>query len=226
MSEVLENIVWHTLIGPQAHFAEGSGSVRRYARGFSPVVAFEDQSNPKFELLSQFCSVGESFYCEGWTGTPPDNWNIDVDSLMVKMIYQGSRPPDVELDDMVSLRPDHAERAVELAKLTNPGPFGLRTMELGEYFAYFDRDKLISMTGERFQAGHYREVSGVCTHPDYQGRGLARNLMNEVLRRQLDRGQVPFLHVMSANEIARSLYLKMGFSVYHERTVRIVTRIH
>lgn len=225
MAHVFDNIVWNTLTGPHAQFAEGSGSARRYARGFSPIVGFEDPQCPDFENLSTFCDVGESFYCEGWIGSPPANWTIDVDSLMVKMVYEGTRPYDSEPDSMVDLMPQHAQRAVDLAKLTNPGPFGLRTMELGDYFAYFDNDNLISMSGERFYAGNFREVSGVCTHPDYQGRGLARKLMNEVLRRQLDRGELPFLHVMSANSVARNLYEKIGFRVYHERAVRVISRI-
>jgi hypothetical protein len=31
-----------------------------------------------------------------------------------------------------------------------------------------------AMAGERMHAGSWREVSAVCTHPDYLGRGLAR----------------------------------------------------
>jgi hypothetical protein len=33
------------------------------------------------------------------------------------------------------------------------------------------------MTGERLGAGRLREVSAVCTHPDFQGRGLWPRLM-------------------------------------------------
>ena len=73
-------------------------------------------------------------------------------------------------------------------------------------------------------AGVLREVSGVCTHPDHQGRGYARLLMNKVIARQLHRAQIPFLHVMSANERARELYERLGFRDYRETVVRVIAR--
>lgn len=222
---MLENVVWNSLTGPHARFASGAGPVRRYAKGFSAIVGFADQQNPNFEELDKWCDVGEAFYCEGVTAPVPPNWNVEVDSFMFKMVWDGSEIPLSEAEDAVTLGPEHAERAVELAKLTNPGPFGLRTIELGDYYGYFDGDRLISMAGERFEAGIYREISGVCTHPDYQGRGLARKLMTRLLRLELERGQTPFLHVMSHNEGARHLYRKLGFVDYHETPVRLMTRV-
>ena len=69
-----------------------------------------------------------------------------------------------------------------------------------------------------------REVSGICTHPDAQGRGLARRLTAKLIRRQLLRGEMPFLHVMRANEGARALYRRMGFVDYRESVVRVIRR--
>jgi ribosomal protein S18 acetylase RimI-like enzyme len=122
------------------------------------------------------------------------------------------------------LGPGDAAKALELAILTNPGPFGLRTIELGEYFGIFEGERLVAMAGERMHAGEFREVSGICTHPDHQGRGYAGRLTAKVLQRQLARGQVPFLHVMSANTGARALYEKMGFRLYRETVVRVIAR--
>ena len=141
------------------------------------------------------------------------------------MVFEGGRPVGEEPKDIVKLGSDHARAALELAELTHPGPFGLRTMELGDYFGFYDESRLVAMAGERMFAGTYREVSGVCTHPDYQGRGLARQLINELLRNELDRGEIPILHVMSANTVARELYSRIGFCEYHERTVRVISRM-
>jgi len=55
------------------------------------------------------------------------------------------------------------------------------------------------MAGERFQAGALREISGVCTHPDFQGRGFARRLMLKLIRHQMHRGETPVLHVIRDN---------------------------
>jgi predicted GNAT family acetyltransferase len=101
----------------------------------------------------------------------------------------------------------------------------LRTVELGEYWGYFDGPRLIAMAGERFIAGSMREISGVCTCPDHQGRGLARRLMLKLIHREMGRGETPFLHVMSHNTTARGLYERMGFREYKEVVVRVVSRL-
>lgn len=94
--------------------------------------------------------------------------------------------------------------ALELATLTHPGPFGPRTLEPGEYFGPFAGPRLIAMAGERMQAGSFREISGVCTDPEFQGRDHARRLMVKPIRRQLLRGQTPFLPVMRDNVAAHA----------------------
>jgi len=113
---------------------------------------------------------------------------------------------------------------LELADLTRPGPFGLRTIELGEYFGCFEAERLVAMAGERMHAGKLREISGVSTHPDFQGRGLARRLMVKLIRRQMQREELPFLHVMSDNKNAHRLYERMGFRDYRESLVRVISQ--
>ncbi len=48
--------------------------------------------------------------------------------------------------------------------------------------------------------------------------------MAKLVRRQMQRGETPFLHVMSANATARRLYARMGFADYREVVVRVVSR--
>lgn len=222
---LLDNAVWNSLNGHQAHFASGTGGVRRYASGFSPILGFADQKNPDLPSLDAICEPGESFYTDGWSGPIPNGWMLEAESTMFKMVWDGRVPPEDRASDAVPLGPKHAEQAVELALLTNPGPFGLRTIELGDYFGYFEDGQLIAMAGERMWAGDYREISGVCTHPEHQGRGLARKLMDKLIKVELDRGQIPFLHVMSANTLARGLYNRIGFFEYLESPVRVIRRI-
>jgi ribosomal protein S18 acetylase RimI-like enzyme len=224
MLELLDNITWHALSGAQARFAAGAGAVRRYAPGFSPILGFADQSRPDFAALAPICLPDEHFYCEGWSGAAPSGWQIEAESTMFKMVYQGAMPDSDPAPDARPLGPEHAAPAMELATLTRPGPFGLRTLELGEYFGYFEGPRLIAMAGERMQAQSLREISGVCTHPQYQGGGLARRLMNKLIRRELLRGETPFLHVMRDNSTARALYERMGFGNYREIVVRVISR--
>jgi GNAT superfamily N-acetyltransferase len=224
MKRLLDNITWHTLAGPHAQFAAGTADARRYATGFSPIAGFADAARPNFAALAGYCEPGEHLYCDGWSGAAPPGWHIDEESTMFKMVREAESPPRDEAPEAIRLGHKHAPLALELARLTRPGPFGLRTIELGEYFGCFDGERLIAMAGERMFAGRLREVSGVCTHPDFQGRGLARRLVDKLVRRQMQRGEVPFLHVMRANENARRLYERMGFRVYRESVVRVVSR--
>jgi ribosomal protein S18 acetylase RimI-like enzyme len=225
MAHLLDNIMWNCLAGPHAPFATGDGAVRRYAPGFSPIVGCEDAQHPDFAALATYCNPGDSFYIDIWSGPVPPGWRVDREARMWKMIWDAPAPTDDAAPDAVALRPEHAPLAVELARLTNPGPFGIRTPELGEYFGFFDGDRLIAMAGERLCAGDLQEISGICTHPDFQGRGLARKLTLKLVHRELRRGKTPVLHVLSHNAPAHGLYEKMGFRNYLETVVRVVTRV-
>lgn len=230
MSQLLDNIFWHSLSGAHACYASGEGKARRYAQGFSPILGFEDAERPDFNALLPYCDRGEHFYCADWQGTAPEGWQIHVEKTMFRMHWAGAMPAAVEDKNeenfvLRTLNQEDAAQALELAILTNPGPFGLSTIELGEYHGYFIGERLIAMAGERSYAPPYREVSGVCTHPDFQGQGLARRLMHKIIRRQLLADEIPFLHVMSHNTAAHELYLRMGFKDYCETAVRVVSRI-
>jgi ribosomal protein S18 acetylase RimI-like enzyme len=225
MKSPLDNIMWNCLSGPHAKFATGAGAVRRYAPGFSPIVGCMEPSQPDFATLAEHCEPGESFYLDIWSGAAPSGWRIEKEARMFKMVWDAPAPAEDAAPDAVLLKPEHYSQALELAKLTNPGPFGPRTPELGEYFGYFENGRLIAMAGERMCAGDFHEVSGICTHPDFQGRGLARKLTLKVIRRQMQRGKTTFLHVMAHNAPARALYEKMGFRNYLETTVRVAARV-
>ena len=224
MTGLLDNIVWHTLVGPHARFAAGSGGARRYARGFSPIVGFATPEDPDFDALGAVCNADEHFYCDAWSGKAPPFWQIESETTMFKMVWESPSVPPDEADDALPLGPDQADAAMALAALTRPGPFGPRTIELGEYFGIFDGGRLVAMAGERMHAADLREISGVCTHPDFQGRGHARRLMTKLMHRQRRRGETPFLHVMRDNAGARTLYARMGFRDVRESVVRVISQ--
>jgi len=225
MLDLLDNITWHSLSGPHARFSAGGAAARRYARGFSPILGFADPVRPDFDALRAHCDVGESFYTDGWAGTPPRDWSVKVETTMFKMVWDAPMPREDPAADAMPLGEPHAAQAVALAQLTHPGPFALRTIELGEYFGYLEDGRLVAMAGERMQGGAFHEISGVCTHPDQQGRGFARRLMLKLVGRQMRRGKTPFLHVMRDNARARELYQRMGFREYRESVVRVIERM-
>ena len=224
MNTLLDNIVWHTLCGPHAAYTEGTDRARRYVPGFSPFIAFADLEHPDFDALAPYAAPGEQLYCDGWAGLAAAGWRVASETILVKMTWEGGMPAANQAPEAVLLGPLHADAALGLAKLTVPGPFAARSIELGEYFGVFDGARLIAMAGGRLCAGGYREISGVCTHPDFQGRGLARRLVLKLLRRQMRRGEKPFLRVMRENQAVHGLYQRMGFCDYRDSVARVVAR--
>ena len=224
MEDLLDNVVWHALNGPQAHFACGTRSARRYAPGFSPIIAFADPASPDFAGLAPYCADDEQLYCSGWSGPVPQGWDVEVEGTMALMVWRRGLPDLDPGPEPIALGSEHAAQALALATLTRPGPFGPRTLELGHYCGVFEGPQLVAMAGERMLAGRFREISGVCTHPDHQGRGWARRLMGRLIRRALQGGEQPFLHVMHDNPRAHALYQGMGFADHLQPVVRVVAK--
>jgi predicted GNAT family acetyltransferase len=61
--------------------------------------------------------------------------------------------------------------------------------------------------------GKFVEMTAVCVHPDYRGRGYAQALLAAVARQIEARGEIPFLHVFSHNNSAIALYQRQGMRV-------------
>jgi predicted GNAT family acetyltransferase len=80
------------------------------------------------------------------------------------------------------------------------------------------------MAGERMHVRGYTELSGVCTHPDFRGRGLARRLSAVVCAGIEARGETPFLHAWKDNRPAIALYEKLGFLLRAEVNVAVLER--
>jgi predicted GNAT family acetyltransferase len=139
------------------------------------------------------------------------------------MIYDGEpvAPADLQYDTLGAADvPD----MMALVKLTEPGPFAARTVELGTYIGIRSGGQLIAMAGERMCFPGFTEVSAVCTHPDHRGRGHGSALVRTLLRAIRHRGETPFLHIFSDNVRARALYQALGFSLSRALFVTVLKR--
>jgi predicted GNAT family acetyltransferase len=117
-----------------------------------------------------------------------------------------------------------APEMLALASLTEPGPFLARTHAMGAFLGIRIGGRLAAMAGERFRFPGCTEVSGVCTHPEFRGRGLARRLSAAVAAGIESRGERPFLHAWKTNRAAIALYQSLGFEVRAEVNVAVLER--
>lgn len=146
---------------------------------------------------------------------PPAGWTVILGGPLLQMLHENGSPPSSAAADtpqFFDLSAADAPEMVALAELTRPGPFSLRTRELGRYIGIRQNGRLAAMAGERLRIPGYTEVSAVCTHPEFLGRGYARTLMVELMQRIIERGERPLLHVRSDNTRAIELYRRLGFT--------------
>jgi predicted GNAT family acetyltransferase len=117
-------------------------------------------------------------------------------------------PPHVS---PVALDTADVPEMLALTAATDPGPFLPQTILMGSYFGIRASDgRLVAMAGERLQSTAFAEISAVCTHPEFRGRGYAQALVTFLTAQILAAGKTPFLHVKSENG-AKVVYQKIGF---------------
>lgn len=214
---LLDNPIWNALTTEHAALALAGGKARRYPEQIGPLSGMPEQSDEGYKALAPLFSPGEvAVLFFGEPPRVPDGWALVRGGTLVQMVAQQPKlvpcvaPGGVELRKLTT---DDAPAMVELAKLTEPGPFRLRTMELGTFFGIFEAGQLLAMAGKRLHVPGFVEVSGVCTHPDARGRGYARLLMSWVMEEIVAEGKTPFLHAFGDNHGAIRVYEALGFQL-------------
>jgi predicted GNAT family acetyltransferase len=124
--------------------------------------------------------------------------------------------------DVLTLGEADANEMLALATLTRPGPFRRGTLRLGGFIGVRREGRLIAMAGERMKVEGFSELSGVCTHPDFRGQGLAGALSRLVVDRILARGEQAFLHAYADHAATVAFYEGLGFSVRARMTYTVL----
>ncbi|EIZ78556.1 GCN5-like N-acetyltransferase [Novosphingobium sp. Rr 2-17] len=210
----LDNLIWTALTGEQARFALGTGQARRFRPDIGPLAAVQDLSPESLADLGALVRETGSLGLLHQDAVPDDVPGAELvhSAEGVRMIYRGGPivVPDNAKIEPLSAR-DYPDM-LELATLTAPGPFAARTGDLGGFCGVRDaQGKLLAMAGQRLRTTSYVEVSGVCTHPDARGRGLAARLMTTVMAAIQADGCTPILHSYADNVRAIALYERLGF---------------
>ena len=227
-SSLLDNPIYAALTTDHAHLALGNDLAWRYPEDIGPLSGMPAQSADAYDALRSVTTPGgvvALFLLE--SPRPSPGWTFLRGGLLHQMI--ASRPstqPAVLNADAHLRRLTTADvpAMIELAELTEPGPFRPRTIELGAFFGIVHSGRLLAMAGKRLHLPGFIEVSAVCTHPDARGRGYARMLMSRVIDEIVQSGNTPILHTFAHNHSAIRVYHDLGFTVRQSFQLAVLRR--
>lgn len=217
---VLDDPVWSSLTGPDSTFAVGSENALSYRRDTSPFAAISAASSDALTELAELASAEHPVALVN--PGPLPGWTTVASLQGFQMISVEAVPPKDGAEEVVALGEGDIAEMLELTTLTKPGPFLPRTFDLGGYIGVRENGRLIAMAGERMHPTGWAEVSAVCTHPDFRGRGLGARMLLTVAENIRARGAIPFLHVTVENVGASRLYEKLGFEKRVELSIDLV----
>lgn len=221
----LDRPIWASLTTHHASLSEGNASARRFARNVNLFASSRDDTAASVAALADLVKPEESVFLLQVSKilVPPGLAEVRT-AKGVQMIATQDVPSEAMRGDILMLTDDDAPEMLALATLTEPGPFLARTHTMGAFLGIRIGGRLAAMAGERMRFPGYTEVSGVCTHPEFRGRGLARRLSAAVVAGIRARGDQAFLHAWQTNSPAISLYEGLGFRVRTEVNVAVLKR--
>lgn len=226
----LDNPAWEALTSEHAAFAQGTNRAKRYRRDIVPFVACCNAVDGGFEDLNPWISVGESFYIIGDLPVLPGGWEVGQELPCAQMLLPPvagrmlQESPREELVTISLLGNNDATPMYDLINNLQPGYYNLDTRLLGNYYGIRQKGRLVAMAGERMRLTGFSELSAICTHPEYKGRGYAQRLIAELCRRHVMAGVISFLHVALSNRRAIRLYEHMGFETRRSISFRLVRK--
>jgi ribosomal protein S18 acetylase RimI-like enzyme len=211
MCSELDNPFWSSLCSRHRGIALRAGDAARYPAQFAPFLGVRDRGVDAARSLDALVAPGESVYLLGVAPARlPDGWRLETLPDLAQMTC--THPIAlVDGPEMIALSDAHRADVLALTALVYPHYFRERTMELGRYYGIYQHGRLAAMAGERLGTEACTEMSAICTHPDFNGRGYARRLTAALANDTIARGSTPFLHVSHENLRAKRLYEQIGF---------------
>lgn len=223
---ILDHLVWHA-IQANSHLAIKTEHAGVFGLKISPLAAVAQFDQSCFDELHSITEPERIVLTFSKNGLDHyQGWKIIESNRMQQMIYLNAPNHGPKIGaEIIPLADAHIPEMLALTALTKPGPFLERTVDFGQYHGIFENGKLASMAGLRLQAGKYKEISAVCTHPDSLGKGYARALLEWMVDHILSQANIPFLHVRKDNARAIAVYERMGFEFRGDFYYTILQRV-
>ena len=206
----LDRPVWSALTSGHSALAESTALARRYPAAIAPFAAVSEDSDAAWSELADLAkddiAAIVSLASLGTIRGLDAQFSLVIRQMVAASVVEAGEDAAVETLDHRDI-----PAMLELTAVTKPGPFLARTHELGRYIGIRDGQRLAAMAGERMHLDGFTEISAVCVHPDYRGRGYAQILMGNLMKAIAGRGETPILHVLDDNQGAILLYERLGF---------------
>ena len=207
----LDNPFFAALAGIHRDIALRRGDVVRYPADDAPFLGVAHAGVEVGDAFDALVPDGDEALLLGIApARMPRGWALEPFADLAQMV-RGEPLEDVGGPDILELGERHRGDVLALTALVYPHYFRPRTMQLGRYFGIYQGGRLAAMIGERLGTPTAREMSAICTHPDFLGRGYARRLTAFLVNDTLAQGRLPFLHVSHANTRAKQLYERSGW---------------
>jgi predicted GNAT family acetyltransferase len=207
-----------------APLSEGTALARRFFRDVNLFASARDDSPAALAELSALVQPGEQVFIAQVPEIVVPPGLVEVKAALGVQMLATRVPNPVPRSDITPLTEADAPEMVALAKLTEPGPFLERTNRMGRFLGIRVDGRLAAMAGERMRIPGYTELSGVCTHPDFRGRGFARRLSTAVVTDIIARGDRAFLHAWKSNHTAIDLYEQLGFEIRTDVNISVLLK--
>jgi predicted GNAT family acetyltransferase len=223
----LDHPIWTALTTTQRALAEGDGRARRYPTDVTPFADMPDLSPANFAALGALMSPTDiAVLFTPDAVRPPTGFKVMLAETGEQMT---GTPVDTSANgvEILTLGVNDVPDMIELTALTKPGPFSTRTHELGTFLGIRVDGQLAAMIGERMKPANYTEITAVCVHPSYRGRGYGQMLLSAISGQIVARGEIPFLHVFTSNHSAIALYRRQGMEIrrrFHVTVLKLAER--
>lgn len=218
----LDEVVWNALTSKQRRFALGDDRALRFPSAIAPFAAMADATPASFEALRGLIDAeGPVALVTPGEVLPPTGFSVIRRMTLLQMIWQGTLDPTSAWEH-VRLGQSDVPEMLALTTAAQPGPFGPRTIELGDYLGARRQGTLAAMAGERMRLDGFTEISAVCVDAAFRGQGHAGGLMRLLIAAIRARAETPFLHVLTSNHAAIALYRTLGFAERREMHLTVL----